>query len=426
MSFEILMPALSPTMTEGSLAKWLKREGDKIQSGDIIAEIETDKATMELEAQDGGTLGKILVPEGTLAVAINTPIAVMLAADETMSNAAPVSAAVVTAATSAPAVATPTAPTAATSAPAVATPAAEAKPAVGSAAVLASGDGRIFASPLARRLANEARLDLSGVVGTGPHGRIIAANIERAKASGAMSDSSTGPAPVDYREIPLSNFRKTIAKRLTEAKQTVPHFYLAIDCTIDKLLALRAQVNEGMATQRIDGKVSINDFVVKAASMALRRVPAVNASFTESAIHEYTDVDVSVAVTTPNGLIAPIVRKADSKTVLQISAEMKVLAARARDGKLSPGEFQGGSFSISNLGMYGVKQFAAIINPPQGCILAVGAAEQRAVIVNGQFAVATQMTCTLSVDHRVVDGALGAEFLQTFKALIDEPILTLL
>ncbi len=422
MPFEILMPALSPTMTEGSLAKWLKKEGDKIKSGDILAEIETDKAMMEFEAVDGGTLGKILVPGGSAAVAVNTPIALMLAAGENVSELAKMI----------PPAAAPTAPAAAVPVPAAAPVAAPLvpKPVAASVSLVASSGGRVFASPLARRLAKEAGLDLSRMVGTGPHGRIVVANVEEAKAGGGAVARSVVPIAAGqvggYREIPLNNFRKVIAKRLTESKQTVPHFYLTIDCTIDKLLALRAQINDSMAAQKIDAKVSVNDFVIKAVATALRKVPGANASFTESAIREYTDVDISVAVATPNGLIAPIVRRADTKTLMQISTEMKVLAARAREGKLKPEDFQGGGFSISNLGMYGVKQFGAIINPPQGCILAVGAGEQRAVVVKGQLAVATQMSCTLSVDHRVVDGALGAEFLQTFKALIDEPILTLL
>jgi pyruvate dehydrogenase E2 component (dihydrolipoamide acetyltransferase) len=288
---------------------------------------------------------------------------------------------------------------------------------------------RVFASPLARRLAKDSGVDLSRIAGSGPHGRIIQVDIEKAKAGGAMARPTagavTGPTGA-YREIPLNNIRKIIAKRLTEAKQTIPHFYLTIDCTIDKLLALRTEINASLAAQKIDAKVSVNDFVIKACALALRKMPAVNASFTETAIREYLDVDISVAVAAPSGLITPIIRRADTKTLVQISTEMKALAARARDNKLKPEEFQGGGFSISNLGMYGIKQFEAIINPPQACILAVGAGEQRAVVVKGQLAVATQMSCSLAVDHRVVDGALGAEFLQVFKPLIEEPLSLLL
>jgi pyruvate dehydrogenase E2 component (dihydrolipoamide acetyltransferase) len=424
----ILMPALSPTMTEGSLTKWLKKEGDKVKSGDILAEIETDKATMEFEAVDEGTLGKILVPDGTQGVAVNTPIAVLLAAGENASAIASMPAPQAPApkpAASAPAPA-PT-PTAAAAAPA-ATVAPKPAPTPSSAPAAAPSGGRVFASPLARRLAKSAGLDIARVTGSGPHGRVIMVDIEKAKASGGAARPATvvaGPTG-GYREIPLNNFRKIIAKRLTEAKQTIPHFYLTIDCTIDKLLKLRGEINASLAAQKSDAKVSVNDFVIKAVAMALRKVPAANASFTETAIREYIDVDISVAVATPNGLITPIIRKADTKTLVQISTEMKGLAARARDNKLKPEEFQGGGFSISNLGMYGVKQFEAIINPPQGCIMAVGAGEQRAVVVNGALAVATQMSCTLSVDHRVVDGALGAEFLQAFKPLIEEPLSLLL
>jgi pyruvate dehydrogenase E2 component (dihydrolipoamide acetyltransferase) len=409
MPIEILMPALSSTMTEGSLSRWLKQEGDKVRSGEILAEIETDKATLEFEAINDGTLGKILVAAGTVGVAVNTPIAVMFAADEDVADVIEI--------------ATPAAPVDVFATRPLAPPQSATTP----ESVAGPNGHRIFASPLARRLAKEARLELSHIRGTGPQGRIVAANVETAKASRDPVDSAApiAQSQAPYREIPLNNFRKAIARRLTEAKQTVPHFYLTVDCTVDKLLALRAQINDSLAAQTIDAKVSINDFVIKAVAAALRRVPGANASFTESSIREYTHVDISVAVATPNGLITPIVRRADTKTLLQISAEMKRLSARAREGELRPEEFQGGTFSISNLGMYGIKQFEAIINPPQGCILAVGATEERAVAVKGQLAVASQMSCTLSVDHRVVDGALGAEFLRSFKSMIDEPMLML-
>jgi pyruvate dehydrogenase E2 component (dihydrolipoamide acetyltransferase) len=280
-------------------------------------------------------------------------------------------------------------------------------------------------TPLARRLAHDAGIDLASIAGSGPRGRIVKLDIEKARAGGARAPQ---PAPVvtatgAYREVPIDNVRKIIAKRLTEAKQTIPHFYLTIEVGIDKLLALRTEINAGLAAQAVDAKVSVNDFVIRAVALGMRRVPGVNASFTETAIRQYSDVDVSVAVATPNGLITPIVRRADTKSLSQISREMKDLATRARDGKLRLDEFQGGGFSISNLGMYGVRQFQAIINPPQACILAIGAGERRAIVADDdRVTVATMMTCTLSIDHRVVDGALGAEFLQAFKSLIETPL----
>ena len=289
--------------------------------------------------------------------------------------------------------------------------------------------GRILASPLAKRVAKEAGIDLSRLTGTGPRSRIILVDVEKAKKGGipaakpGVMSPAGGPA---YHEVPLNSFHKVVARRLTEAKQTVPHFYLTTDVTIDKLAALRAEMNSGLAAQKSEVKVSVNDFVIKAVALALRRVPAANASFTETAIRAYTDVDISVAVATPNGLITPIIRCADQKGLVQISTEMSALAIRARENKLKREEFQGGTFSISNLGMYGVKQFEAIINPPQGGILAVGAGEQRAIVKDGQLAIATQMSITLSADHGVVDGAIGAEFLQAFKSLIEAPISLLL
>ncbi|MGE5545381.1 MAG: pyruvate dehydrogenase complex dihydrolipoamide acetyltransferase [Solirubrobacterales bacterium] len=427
MPIEILMPALSPTMSEGTLARWLKKEGEAVKSGDVIAEIETDKATMEFEAVDEGVLGKILVPGGTAGVKVNQPIALLLEEGE--------DAAALKAKTSAPA----PQPAAAPQPPAAAPQSAAPSPAPASGAVApqpahgaqpAHGE-RVFASPLARRLAAEVGLDLKQVKGSGPHGRIIKADIEQAKAAPRPAAAPAAPAaaaPVaapqvsgfepPYEEIPNSSMRKVIAKRLTEAKQTVPHFYLTIDCDIDALLKLRAEANA-----RSDAyKLSVNDFVVRAVAMALRKVPAANAAWGEAAIRRYTEVDISVAVATPNGLITPIVKSADKKTLSQISNEMKALAGKARDGKLMPEEYQGGGFTISNLGMYGIREFAAIINPPQGCILAVGAGEQRPVVKNGALAVATMMTCTLSVDHRVVDGAIGAEFLAAFKKYVEDPL----
>jgi len=415
MPINILMPALSPTMTEGTLARWLKNEGDAVKSGDVIAEIETDKATMEFEAIDEGTLAKILVPAGTSGVAVNTLIGVILEEGE---DASAISAA-------APA-ANPAAAPAAAPAPAVSTP-------VAAVPITVQGD-RVFATPLARRIAKDAGLDLKAVAGSGPHGRIVKHDVEEALASGpaksaavpaAVPAAAAAPAPAfgpAYTEVPLTSMRKVIAQRLTEAKQTVPHFYLTVDCQLDKLLALRADLNG----RSDDYKLSVNDFIIRAVALALKKVPAANASFTDTAIRLYTDVDVSVAVATPAGLITPIVKHADQKGLAAISGEMKSLAAKAKDGKLKPEEFQGGTFTISNLGMFGVKEFAAIINPPQGCILAVGAGEQRPVVKDGALGIATVMSCTLSVDHRVVDGAVGAEFLAAFKKLVEEPLTMLL
>ena len=422
MPVNILMPALSPTMTEGNLAKWLKNEGDAVKSGDIICEIETDKATMEFEAADEGVLGKILVPGGTSGVKVNQPIAVLLLEGEDASaiSSAPAAAAPVAAA--APTVAVATVPAA-----------------IPSAAPAASSGDRVFASPLAKRIAKDGNVDLASVKGSGPHGRIVKADVEAALAAGPAPAKAAAPAaapvapkpaaPVAaspfepaFEEIPNTSMRKVIARRLTEAKSTIPHFYLSIDCELDALLKVRADLNG-----RSDAyKLSVNDFVVRAVALALKKVPAANASWGEEAIKRYKDVDVSVAVATPTGLITPIVHHADHKGLAEISNEMKSLAAKARDGKLKPEEFQGGGFTISNLGMFGIKDFAAIINPPQGCILAVGAGEQRPVVKSGALAVATVMTCTLSVDHRVVDGAVGAEFLAAFKKLVEDPLSMLL
>jgi len=426
MPINLLMPALSPTMTEGKLAKWVKKEGDKIKSGDVIAEIETDKATMEFEAVDEGTLGKILVAEGTEGVAVNTPIGVILEEGEDASSIkvpAPAAAPAPVAAAPAPA------PVAAAPAPAPVS-----APAPAAAAPVAHGD-RVFATPLAKRIAKDAGIDLKSIAGSGPHGRIVKADVEQAQSRPAAAPAAAAvaapaakpaaaPAPAwgpAYEDVPLTSMRKVIARRLTEAKQTVPHFYLTIDYKLDALLALRSQLNA-----KSDTKLSVNDFIIRASALALKKVPAANASFTETALRMYKDIDISVAVATPSGLITPIIKHADQKGLVQISSEMKDLAARARDGKLKPEEFQGGTFSISNLGMFGIKDFAAIINPPQGCILAVGAGEQRPVVVDGALAIATVMSCTLSVDHRVVDGAVGAEYLAALKGLIEDPITMML
>ncbi|MEM7169494.1 MAG: pyruvate dehydrogenase complex dihydrolipoamide acetyltransferase [Pseudomonadota bacterium] len=441
MSINILMPALSPTMTEGNLAKWHVKEGDNVSSGDVIAEIETDKATMEVEAVDEGTVGKLLIAEGTEGVAVNSVIAILLeegedAADMDTAPAAPPPAA---------AEPQPSAPAASAPAPSAPTPAAP------TVAPASSGTGRVFASPLARRLAKDAGLDIAAIAGTGPHGRVVKADVEAAVASGsaqaagapqaavaapaaslapATSAAASGPGAkemadllgMSYRQEPLSAMRKVIASRLSESKQTVPHFYLTIDCELDALLGVRKELNS-----RSDAyKISVNDFVIRAAALALKKVPAANASFDPGGMLFYDHADVSVAVATPSGLITPIIKAAENKGLATISGEMKDLATRARDGKLAPEEYQGGTFSVSNLGMFGVKDFAAIINPPQGCILAVGAGESRPVVKEGALAVATVMSCTLSVDHRVVDGAVGAEFLAAFKKLIEDPLTMLL
>ena len=439
----ILMPALSPTMTEGKLARWLKNEGDAVKSGDVIAEIETDKATMEVEAVDEGTIGKILVQAGTEGVKVNEPIAVLLGEGEdkaALESGSPPEPAPSTADKAEPA------PGPSAEPPLAKPPRGNGQ--AGAPATPAQADGeRTFASPLARRMAQQAGLDLGQLKGTGPHGRIVKADIEAALARKpeqakpaerpAAPPPATGPqaatppaitqptAPPSaaYEEIALSNMRKVIAKRLTESKQTIPHFYLSLDCELDALLEMRSKLN---AREGADYKLSVNDFVIKATALALRKVPGCNASWGGDRIYQYKDIDVSVAVAIEGGLITPIIRRADQKGLSTISTEMKDLAKRAKDGKLKPEEFQGGGFSISNLGMYGIKEFQAVINPPQSCILAVGAGEQRPVVKGGEIKVATVMTCTLSVDHRAVDGALGAQFLAEFKKLVEDPLALLL
>jgi len=433
MAVEILMPALSPTMEKGNLAKWLKKEGDRIKSGDILAEIETDKATMEVEAVDEGILAKILVAGGTQDVPVNQVIALIASDGEDVSKVAsggaspaPAPKAAVAAAPSAAAAPTPTV--------SVAT------------APLASG-AKIFASPLAKRMAKEAGLDLSSIAGSGPHGRIVERDVKAALAGGtakrsapATSSTSAAPAmasgmsdetvkklfePGSFEELPHDSMRKTIARRLLEAKQTIPHFYVSADCELDALMAAREAINAS-APKGADGKplykLSVNDFVIKALAVALMRVPDANVTWTENAMLKHKHADVGVAVSIPGGLITPIVRKAELKSLSAISNEMKDLASRARNRKLKPDEYQGGSTAVSNLGMFGVKNFQAIVNPPHATILAVGAGEQRAVVKNGQLSVATVMTVTFSTDHRAVDGALGAELLQAFKSLIENPV----
>jgi len=430
MPISILMPALSPTMSEGNLAKWHVKEGDTVSAGDVIAEIETDKATMEVEAVDEGKVGRIVVPEGTEGVAVNAVIAWLLEEGED-AGAIPSGGDAPKAA--APAKAEPAKAETAKPEPVKA----EAAPA---AAPQDSG-GRVFASPLAKRMAEQAGLALGSLKGSGPNGRIVKADIEAALAGGAPKPAtapvaaapaaapSLGQAPSAdvpglpaYDEIPNSNMRKVIARRLTESKQFAPHFYLTVDCEIDALLKVRKDLNG----KGDDVKLSVNDLVIRATALALKRVPAANASWTEKATRVYRQIDISVAVAIEGGLITPVIRDAGSKGLKQISTEMKDLATRARDGKLKPEEYQGGTFSISNLGMFGIKDFAAVINPPQGAILAVGAGEQRAVVKDGALAIATVMSCTLSVDHRVVDGAVGAEFLSVFKKLVEDPLTMLL
>jgi pyruvate dehydrogenase E2 component (dihydrolipoamide acetyltransferase) len=451
MPIEIRMPALSPTMTEGNLARWLKKEGDEVHSGDVIAEIETDKATMEYEAADEGRLGKIIVPEGAQGIKVNAPIALLLEEGEdsaALDKFAP-------AATPQGMPSEPkTEPSPAPAVPPARQPAENSPPQAGAGRVGANGPaasnggGRIFASPLARRMALHAGIDLAAVRGSGPQGRIVKADIDAAmvqpgatpgaatpaRAPLATPTAAPGSAPVfakeqmlalagnpPFTEKPHSAMRRVIARRLAESKQTVPHFYLSVDCTIDDLLKIRASLNA-----KSESKISINDFAIRAAALALRQVPAANASWSDDAILLWQRVDVSVAVALDDGLITPIVKGADQKGLAQIAVETKDLAERARAGKLKLEEFQGGTFSISNLGMYGIREFAAVINPPQGCILAVGAGEQRPVVRDGQLAVATVMTCTLSCDHRVVDGAVGAQFLAAFKKLIEDPLTMLL
>ena len=435
MPIQILMPALSPTMTEGNLAKWLKKEGDKIKAGDVIAEIETDKATMEVEAVDEGTLGKIVVASGTQGVKVNELIGLILEEGESADALAGA------AAKAAPKPAPTPAPSAPAAKPAAAPASAPAAPASAAPAPApAKGNGhdqgaRIVASPLAKRMALQAGIDLGRITGSGPHGRIVKSDIDSALARGVPAAAPAGrpqaapvaaaavAGPTPHHVVPHSMMRKVIAKRLTESKQTVPHFYLTVDCEIDALLKGRAALNAA-APEKGEGayKLSVNDFIIKAAAMTLKKVPAANASWSDDGTVMYDRVDVSVAVAIPGGLITPIIFDAANKGLVQISAEMKALAAKARDGKLVPEEYQGGTFSLSNLGMFGIKQFEAVINPPQGCILAIGAGEQRAVVKNGQLAVATVMSCTLSVDHRVVDGAVGAEYMAAFKKLIEEPL----
>ena len=450
MPTQILMPALSPTMEEGKLAKWLVKEGDEVHSGDVLAEIETDKATMEFEAVDEGRIGKILVPDGTEGVKVNQPIAVLLGEDEDASAAAASAPAKTEAAKSVP--------PAKQEAPAGAIDSAmqsirQALAEHVTTEVSKPGHSRVFATPLARRLAANAGIDIGSLRGTGPRGRVVKADVEAAQAKGpaprtterptarpvatepAAQTTPSGIAPLpdarlfykseDYEELPHDSMRKSIAKRLLSAKTLIPHYYLTIDCRIDTLLGARARLNE-MATKANNYKLSVNDFVVKAAAMALMRMPAVNASWTDNAILRHRHADVGVAVALDFGLITPIVFRAEEKGLVAISAEVKSLAERARAKKLKPQEYEGGSFAISNLGMFGIKNFTAIINPPHAAILAVGAGEERAIVRDGKIETATMMTVTMSCDHRVIDGATGARFLQHFRQFIEDPAAMLL
>lgn len=422
MPVSILMPALSPTMTEGKLAKWLKAEGDQVSSGDVLAEIETDKATMEVEAVDEGVLAKIIIPEGTDAVAVNAQIAILLEEDEDDSALDGFTGETPVVAPTKVEEATPdisAAPTPKT------TSAAPTAPTIGA---------RIFATPLARRIAADKGLDLATVKGSGPNGRIIKADVESASVApasqvGVNTQRATSSGPdakaladmlgMAYEAETHSKMRTVIADRLLESKQTIPHFYLTVECRLDALMAARKQLNEAANGAY---KLSVNDFVIKASAYALNAYPDANVAWTDSALLRFKHADISVAVATPTGLITPIVKAAETKGLRQISEEVKDLAGRAREGRLKPEEFQGGTFSISNLGMFGISEFSAIINPPQACILAVGAGEQKPYVENGEVKIGTFMRCTLSVDHRAVDGAVGAEYLQHFKRAIENPV----
>jgi pyruvate dehydrogenase E2 component (dihydrolipoamide acetyltransferase) len=448
MPINILMPALSPTMEKGNLAKWLKKEGDKVKSGDVIAEIETDKATMEVEAIDEGTIAKILVPEGTQDVAVNDVIAVLAGDGEDVKAAgAGAASAPPKAAPSAeapapakPAPAPAAAPAAQAAAPSAAAPAPRAVP-----APQTNGHARTFSSPLARRLAREAGIELARIDGSGPHGRVIARDVEEAKSGKGLKAPAAAPAAApsiapsmsdkqiralfedgSYEVIPHDGMRRTIAQRLTASVQTVPHFYLTMDCDIGKLLAAREEINAAAPKDKEKKplyKLSVNDFVIKAMAIALQRIPNTNVSWTDAGMLKHKHSDIGVAVAMPGGLITPIIRKAETKSLSTISAEMKDFAARARARKLKPEEYQGGTTAVSNLGMYGIKDFTAVINPPHATILAVGTSEERPVVRAGKIEIAHIMSVTLSCDHRAVDGALGAELIGAFKMLIENPVM---
>jgi len=429
----ILMPALSPTMEEGKLSKWLVKEGDTVKPGDVLAEIETDKATMEVEAVDEGEITDILVAEGTESVKVNTPIARL---KDEGGAAVPAQKTAAAAPLSNP-LAAASVPPQGEQSPAQSPPVGESIREAGEGGKPVPTGTRVFASPLARRLAAQGNIDLSSVKGTGPHGRIVKRDLEGAPTVAAKPAGVSAPAAAaearkvqslaqmgipdgSYDLIPLDGMRKAIARRLTDSFRDVPHFPLTIDCEIDGLLASRAKVNAMLEKSGV--KVSVNDFVIKASAMALKAVPEANASYSPEGIALHHHADVAMAVAIDGGLITPIIRKAETKSLSQIATESKDLAKRARDRKLKPEEFKGGTFSVSNLGMFGIQSFASIINEPQGAIMSVGAGEPRAVVKDGELAVATVMTVTLTCDHRVVDGAIGARFLQAFKAMIEDPV----
>ena len=438
MPIELKMPALSPTMEEGTLAKWLVKEGDKVASGDILAEIETDKATMEFEAVDEGTVAKILVPEGSEGVKVGAPIAILAGEDEDASKAAAAAPKADTAAAAPPkpapepkADATPKSPP--PQAPVETPP----SPPQAAAAPRAEGD-RVKASPLARKLAQAQGIDLSNIQGTGPGGRIVRADIDAAAgkappaapqpqaaaAAPALSGHAVLPGPIEqaipHEAIKLSNVRKTIARRLTESKQQIPHIYLTVDIQLDALLKLRAELNAGLESRGV--KLSVNDLLIKALAQSLIEIPECNVAFAGDQMLKYSRADISVAVSIPAGLITPIIVGADSKSVSAISTEMKELAGLAKDGKLQPEQYQGGTASISNMGMMGIKQFEAVINPPQGMIMAIGAGEKRPYVINDSLQIATVMSATGSFDHRAIDGADGAKLMQAFKRLVENPL----
>jgi len=451
MPINILMPALSPTMEKGNLAKWLKKEGDKVKSGDVIAEIETDKATMEVEAVDEGTIAKILVPEGTQDVAVNDVIAVLAGDGEDVRAASAAAQRPAPQASAAPApkpAAAPAGPAAAAASAGAAPAPVVASPPMAPVALPASqadGHGRIFASPLARQLAKLAGIDLSRIIGTGPHGRIIARDVEGAKTGKGLKAPAAAPAagpaiapsmsdkqvlalfePGSYEILPHDNMRRTIAQRLTASIQTVPHFYLTIDCDIGKLLTAREEINAAAPKDKEKKplyKISVNDFVIKAMAVALQKIPNCNVSWTEGGMLKHKHSDVGVAVAMPGGLITPIIRKAETKALSTISNEMKDYAARARARRLKPEEYQGGTTAVSNLGMYGINHFTAVINPPHATILAVGTSEERPVVRAGKVEIAHMMSVTLSCDHRAIDGALGAELIGAFRQLIENPVM---
>ncbi len=450
MPINILMPALSPTMEKGNLAKWLKKEGDKVKSGDIIAEIETDKATMEVEAIDEGTIAKILVPEGTQDVPVNDVIAVLAGEGEDVKaagSAKPSASAAPPKAADKPAEKAPEKAAEKASEKPAEAPKPAAAPALQAAPAAQSNGqgGRVFSSPLARRIAKEAGIEISRVTGTGPHGRVVARDVEEAKSGKGLKAPAASPSaapsiaptmsdkqilslfePGSYEIVPHDGMRRTIAQRLTASIQNVPHFYLTIDCDIGKLLAAREEINAAAPKDKEKKplyKISVNDFVIKAMAVALQKIPNCNVSWTESGMVKHHHSDVGVAVAMPGGLITPIIRKAETKTLSTISNEMKDYAARARSRKLKPEEYQGGTTAVSNLGMYGISHFTAVINPPHATILAVGTSEERPVVRGGKIEIAHMMSVTLSCDHRAIDGALGAELIGAFKQLIENPVM---